>query len=308
MPELGVKKTVLIAGPTASGKSAAALSLAEKFGGTVVNADALQVYRDLQIITARPGPEETARAPHFLYGHIDGEVRYSAGEWLRDAVGAIGKIHAAGQLAIIVGGTGLYFRALEYGLSQAPRVPEEVRQAAATRLEEVGVEAFRAEVLAFDPDMARLDRSDRQRHLRAWAVYHASGERLSDIQKKPASPGLKAVHARIVIEPPREALYETIERRFLTMIAGGALEETAALHARRLDRSLPVMKAVGAAELMRHLDGEISLDEAVDLAKRNSRRFAKRQLTWFRHQAASWPRAVSAEMAVEAATGQAFAC
>lgn len=299
-----MKRTVLIAGPTASGKSAVALELAERLGGALVNADALQVYRDLQVITARPGPDETARAPHSLYGHIDGAERYSAGEWLRAAALAITEIHAAGRPAIIVGGTGLYFRGLEFGLSEAPGVPEDVKLAAAKRLEEIGIELFRDEVLAFDPEMARLEATDRQRHLRAWEVFQASGERLSDIQRKPAAPVLTSIDARVVIEPLREALYAGIDHRYEEMISNGALDEADALRRRRLDPTLPVMKAVGAAELMRHLEGAIALDEAVELAKRNSRRLAKRQLTWFRHQAAHWPRADSPKSAVAALTGQ----
>ncbi|NWG93056.1 MAG: tRNA (adenosine(37)-N6)-dimethylallyltransferase MiaA [Parvularculaceae bacterium] len=296
MPE---KRVILIAGPTASGKSTAALALAEKIGGEIVNADALQVYRDLRILSARPSPAEEARAPHHLYGSIDGAVRYSAGEWSRAAARVIPEIHARGRAAIIVGGTGLYFRALEGGLCAAPAIPQAIRAAAAARLEAIGTAAFRAEVLSFDPAMAGLDPDDRQRHVRAWEVYHAAGAPLSEIRKRQGAAVIDEASARLVIEPPREALYAAIERRYDAMISRGALDEARALAARGLDPGLPVMKAVGAAELFSHLAGEISHDEAIRLAKRNSRRLAKRQLTWFRGQTPDWPRAGSAEAALD---------
>lgn len=299
MPEEWKKRVVLIAGPTASGKSAAALMLAEKIGGEIVNADAIQVYRDLKILSARPTPAEEARAPHHLYGHVDGALRYSAGGWARDAAIAIADIHARGRAAIVVGGTGLYFRALEFGLAEAPAIPEEARRAAHARYEEIGAEAFRAEVLAFDPAMARLDPADRQRHIRAWEVFHASGIPFTEIRKAPGKPLVDHIAARAVIEPPRAELYAAIEKRFDAMLAGGALEEARALAARGLDPGLPAVKAVGAAELLAHLAGQASLEEAIRLAKRNTRRFAKRQLTWFRHQAADWPRAATAQDAAD---------
>jgi tRNA dimethylallyltransferase len=296
MPE---KRVILIAGPTASGKSAAALMLAEKIGGEIVNADALQVYRDLRILSARPSPAEEAHAPHHLYGHVDGAVRYSAGEWLRAAARVIPDVHARGRAAIIVGGTGLYFRALEGGLSEAPAISPLIREAAAARLEAIGAAAFRDEVLSFDPEMAKLDPGDRQRHVRAWEVYHAAGAPLSEIQKRPGNAVIDQASARVIIEPPREALYAAIERRYEAMILGGALEEARALAVRNLDPGLPVMKAVGAAELLAHLAGRISREEAIRLAKQSSRRFAKRQLTWFRGQTPGWPRAGTAEAAVD---------
>lgn len=295
------KRTILIAGPTASGKSAAALALAEKVGGEIVNADALQVYKDLSILSARPTAADEAQAPHHLYGNVDGAVRYSAGEWSRAAAPAINDIHRRGMAAIIAGGAGLYFRALERGLSLAPPIPDEVRAAAAARYEAIGADAFRAEVLAFDPEMARLAPADRQRHIRAWEVFKASGAPLSEIQRSPGAPMLDRIDARVVIAPPREALFAAIDARFDRMIADGALAEAKALLDRDLNPGLPVMKAVGAAELIAYLRGVHSLDDATLLAKQNTRRFAKRQMTWFRHQAADWLRTSSPEEAAEAA-------
>lgn len=301
MPDELKISTILIAGPTASGKSAAALQLAERIGGEIVNADALQVYKDLNILSARPSSSEAAATTHHLYGHVDGAIRYSAGEWSRAAARAIVEIHKREKTAIVVGGTGLYFRALETGLSEAPAIPAAVREAAAARFEGIGAEAFRREVLAFDPAMARLAPGDRQRHVRAWEVFKSCGAPLSEIQRRPGVPLIGRPEARLVIEPPREALFAAIDARFDRMIASGALTEAQALLARGLNPGLPVMKAVGAAELLRHLNGELSFADALDLAKRNTRRFAKRQLTWFRNQASSWKRALSPVEAVDLA-------
>jgi tRNA dimethylallyltransferase len=292
------RRVILIAGPTASGKSAAALALAEELGAEIVNADALQVYRDLRILSARPSPAEEARAPHHLFGHVDGCVRYSVGGWARDAAASLAAIAARGRPAIVVGGTGLYFRALTEGLSAAPDIAPAVREAAEARLAAIGLSAFRDEVLAADPAMARLKPGDRQRHIRAWEVFHATGRPLSAFQTG-GEPIVSASTARIVLEPPRAALYRAIEARYDAMLAAGALEEARALAARRLAPSLPVMKAVGVAELLLHLAGGLTIDQAVLLAKQSSRRFAKRQLTWFRNQCADWPRARSPAAAVE---------
>lgn len=301
MPAEVTKRTVLIAGPTASGKSAAALALAEGIGAEIVNADALQVYRDLSILSARPSPADLARAPHHLFGHVDASVRYSAGEWSRDAARAIADIHRRDKIAIVVGGTGLYFRALEQGLSEAPEIPAAIRKAAAEQFEKIGAAAFRDEVLSFDPEMEKLHPGDRQRHIRAWEIFHASGTSLSEIQRRPSAPMIERIYARIVIEPTRETLYAAIGARFDGMVAAGAVEEARALVARGLDPGLPAMKAVGAAELIMHLRGEIALSDAIELAKRNTRRFAKRQLTWFRNQTADWQRTATAEEAASLA-------
>ena len=274
--------------------------LAAKIGGEIVNADALQVYKDLNILSARPAATGEAQAAHHLYGHVDGAVRYSAGEWSRAAALAVADIHRRGKAAILTGGTGLYFRAIETGLSEAPPIPDDVRAAAAARFEAIGADAFRKEVLSFDPAMARLAPADRQRHIRAWEVFKACGAPLSELQQRPGAPIIENPDARVVIEPPRTALYAAIDARFDRMIAEGALAEAQRLFDRRLSPDLPVMKAVGAAELMANLRGAFSLEEAIDLARQNSRRFAKRQLTWFRNQARLWPRAGSAAQAADA--------
>lgn len=299
MPDELNARTAFIAGPTASGKSAAALALAETLGGEIVNADALQVYADLDVLSARPGPAECARAPHHLYGFIDGAERCSAGRWAREAARVTAEIAGRGRLAIVVGGTGLYFRALAEGLSPIPRIPDEIRRAARSRLEAIGLDAFRAEVVSRDPEAARIAAGDRQRLLRVWEVFEATGRPLSVFQKAPREPLIPYPAVRIVIEPTRETLYAACEARFEAMMRRGALDEARRLLARRLDPELPIMKALGAAELMAHCAGRLSLDDAVALAKRNTRRFAKRQLTWFRHQAADWPRAADWREAVE---------
>jgi tRNA dimethylallyltransferase len=292
-------RIVFIAGPTASGKSAAALSLAEEIGGEIVNADSMQVYRDLRILAARPGADETSRAPHHLFGFLDAAVAGSAGVWVRAAAEVIAEIAARGRPAIVVGGTGLYFRALSDGLSPIPDVPAEVREGVRRQLAEMGAEAFRDALIARDPAAARFRSSDIQRTLRAAEVLEATGKTLSHFQSLPAGPLIPPPAARLVIEPERATLYRNCEARFDRMLAEGALEEARALLSRGLDLGLPAMKALGAAELMAHLRGELTLAEAADRAKRNTRRFAKRQLTWYRHQAPDWTRAASPGAALD---------
>jgi tRNA dimethylallyltransferase len=293
-------RVVFIAGPTASGKSAAALALAERTGGEIVNADAIQVYRDLEILSARPRPEDLARAPHHLYGFLDASECCSAGRWARAAAPVLAEVERRGRMAVVVGGTGLYFKALAEGLSPMPDIPAEVRDKARRRLEEIGNAAFRAEVLVRDPEMARLAVGDRQRLLRAWEVHEGTGRSLSYWQSRSREPIVAAPVTMIVIEPDRDALYRSIEARFDSMMKEGALQETARLLRRGLDPGLPAVKAVGVAELLSYLRDEVSLDAAMELAKRNTRRFAKRQLTWFRHQAAAdWRRVRNSGEAIE---------
>jgi tRNA dimethylallyltransferase len=287
-------KAVLIAGPTAAGKSELALRLAERSGGELVGADALQVYRDLCILSARPTAGDEARAPHHLYGFVDAGETWSVGKWLRAARPALDDIAARGRTAIVVGGTGLYFRALTQGLADIPATPEAVRMEARAAFDRLGEEGFRKTLRERDPVAeARIYPGDRQRLLRAFEVAEATGRALSDWQASTAPPLPAGRWRAMVVEPPREALYARCDARFEAMARGGALEEVRALMDRRLDPALPAMKAVGVRELARHIDGELSLEEAVALAQQETRRYAKRQLTWFRNQTPDWPRVLT---------------
>lgn len=260
----------------------------------------MQVYGDLRVLTARPSEAEEKAVPHHLYGVLDGAERCSAGRWARLGAQAIAGIAARGRPAIVAGGTGLYFRALEDGLSPIPEIPPSVREEACERLKALGPAAFRAEVVARDPAMARLAEGDAQRLLRAWEVFETTGERLSHFQALPRIPLVDSIAARIVIEPARAVLYARCDARAEAMLGEGALEEVRLLTARRLDPALPAMKALGVAELGAFLRGELTKEEALALLQQNTRRFAKRQLTWFRNQAADWPRAETAGAAAAA--------
>ena len=275
---------ILIAGPTASGKSA--LALAEKFGGVIINADSMQVYRDLRIITARPRPDEEARVPHRLYGHVDAAENYSVGRWREEAAAALAECAQRQRTAIIVGGTGLYFNALTRGLAAVPPIPAEIRDAVRARLASEGAAALHAALAARDPAAAaRLRPNDRARVSRALEVVLATGRSLLDWheENKPASVDLAAV-AKVFLMPDHDELARRIDARFDAMIAAGALDEVRALAARKLDPNLPAMKAHGVPWLIRHLAGEITLAEAVEHAKLETRQYTKRQGTWFRHQ------------------------
>ena len=284
----------LIAGPTGAGKSAFALALAEATGGEVVNADAMQVYRDLRILSARPSPEDEARAPHHLFGVVDGAASWSVGKWQAAAAQVLADIAARGRPAIVVGGTGLYFRALTTGLAAIPQVPPEVRAATARTFDLLGEAAFREQLREHDPAAAeRIYAGDRQRLSRAWEVFEATGRALSDWQGA-TGPGPLGERGRAVaIEPTRDVLYARCDARFEAMVTGGALAEVEALVARGLGPAAPVMKAVGVRELAGHLSGELSLEQAVEQAQRETRRYAKRQLTWLRRQTPDWPRVAS---------------
>jgi len=277
---------VLIAGPTASGKSALALALAQKNSGVVINTDSMQVYRDLRIITARPTPEEEAQVSHRLYGHVDAAINFSAGAWVADAAKVLAEARAQGRLPIFIGGTGLYFKALTRGLSAVPPVPAEVRDAVRARLERDGVEALHAELLRRDPVSAeRLNMRDRTRIARALEVVEATGRSLTDWHHEGLPPLLPPDQFRaLFLAPEREALYARIDARFAAMLTRGALEEVAALASRKLDPLLPAMKAHGVPALIRHINGELSLEEAAVIGRADTRHYAKRQFTWFRHQ------------------------
>ena len=282
---------ILIAGPTASGKSALALALAEKFDGTIVNADSMQVYRDLRVITARPSLAEEARVPHRLYGHVDAAENYSVGRWCRDVGKALAEIARQERVAILVGGTGLYFKALTSGLAAVPPIPADIRAQVRGRLAREGAAALHGELMQRDPLTAqRLMVNDRSRISRALEVVLATGRSLSDWHRvgMPALVDPKRA-AKIFLTCERKELVARIETRFAAMLKAGALDEVRALAARKLDPLLPAMKAHGVPWLIRHLNGEISLDQAAAGAVMDTRRYAKRQLTWFRNQMKDWP-------------------
>ncbi|MBR1088344.1 tRNA (adenosine(37)-N6)-dimethylallyltransferase MiaA [Bradyrhizobium manausense] len=279
-------KAVLIAGPTASGKSALALELALSARGVVINADSMQVYRDLRIITARPTQDEEARVSHRLYGHVDAAVNFSAGAWVTDAAKILQEAEAEGRLPIFIGGTGLYFKALTAGLSVVPPIPAEIREDVRARLERNGVEALHAELAHRDPSSAeRLNLRDRTRIARALEVVEATGRSLLDWHHEGQPPLLPKDSFRAVfLAPDREELYARIDARFDAMLGAGALDEVERLAARGLDPLLPAMKAHGVPALIRHLRGELSLEEAAKIGRADTRHYAKRQFTWFRHQ------------------------
>jgi tRNA dimethylallyltransferase len=283
-------RAVLIAGPTASGKSALALSLAEALRGTVVNTDSMQVYGDLRVLTARPSADEERRAPHRLYGHVDAAENYSTGRWLADAEQALKEAEAAGRLPIFVGGTGLYFKALTQGLSAMPPVPAEVRARVRADVDGVATAELHARLVGLDPrTAAALRPSDRQRLIRALEVFAATGRPLAEWQEKPGVPLVPPEEATAVfLTVDRQALWRRIDERFEQMLKSGALDEVRRLAARRLDPSLPAMKAHGVPWLMRHLRGEIALEEATAGGKADTRQYSKRQETWFRHQMKGW--------------------
>lgn len=286
MSERHSSKAVLIAGPTASGKSALALELALSAGGIVINADSMQIYRDLRTITARPTPDEEVRVPHRLYGHVDAAVNFSAGAWVTDAAQMLGEAQAEGRLPIFIGGTGLYFKALTAGLSVVPPIPAEVREDVRARLEENGVEALHAELARRDSRAAeRLNLRDRTRIARALEVIEATGRSLLDWHHEGQPPLLPKDSFRAVfLAPERDELYARIDARFDAMLGTGALAEVERLAARHLDPLLPAMKAHGVPALIRHLRGELNLEEAAIIGRADTRHYAKRQFTWFRHQ------------------------
>ena len=281
-----LSKAVLIAGPTASGKSALALALAQNTGGVVINTDSMQVYRDLRIITARPTAEDEALVPHRLYGHVDAAINFSAGAWVTDAAKVLSEVRAEGRLPIFIGGSGLYFKALTRGLSAVPPIPPEVREGVRARLERDGVEALHAELGRRDAAYAeKLKPRDRTRIARALEVVEATGRSLTDWHREGLPPLLPpGEFSALFLAPERDQLYARIDARFDAMLATGALDEAAALAARKLDPMLPAMKAHGVPVLIRHLNGEITLEEVAEIGRADTRHYAKRQFTWFRHQ------------------------
>jgi len=275
------KPAIVVAGPTASGKSALALAIARAFDGVVINADSMQVYRELRILTARPGPAELALAPHRLYGVLPAAERCSAGRWRQMAEAAA--MEVADRLLVFTGGTGLYLRALTEGLSDIPPISEEVAEAGAAKLSALGPGGLHAELAALDPVMAeRLAPSDSQRIFRAWTVRHSTGRSLADWQAIPPRDAWPCL--TLILLPPRNALYSACDARFARMVEQGALEEVRALLDLGLDPALPAMRAVGVRELAAVLEGNATLETAVAAAQQATRRYAKRQMTWIRHQ------------------------
>lgn len=277
---------IVLAGPTASGKSALGIAIAEKVQGTIINADSMQVYRDLRVLTARPTDEEMRQVPHRLYGVLDGAVHGTAAVWVDLARQAIAETVAEGRVPILLGGTGMYLRSLFEGLAEIPPIPAEIRAAARSRLAEEGAAGLHAALALADPvTAASLKSGDSQRLVRAWEVLQATGRGLADWQAAPANPGLPNPVFRLLLRPPRDRLYARIDRRFTGMIDAGALEEAGAVLARTdLPADAPMRKAHGLPELIQYLKGDISLDEAVRVGQLNTRHYAKRQTTWFRHQ------------------------
>lgn len=289
---------ILIHGPTASGKTALAIEVARRLGGEVINADSMQVYRDLQVISARPTEEEMDGVPHHLFGHVDAATRYSTGEWLEAARGIIKKLERQNKHAIFVGGTGLYLLALTQGLSDIPPVPDEIRAEVKVITETEGADGLRARLMPHDPDLAeRLGTGDKQRLARAYEVWLATGRPLTDFQTERQPPVLQdGSWIGYALTPPRAALYKKIDRRFEGMLMQGAMAEARALAARQLDPELPAMKAHGMPWLAAFARGEMSAEEAAENAKRDTRRYAKRQFTWIGRQFPFWPRIPSPEL------------
>ncbi len=281
---------ILIAGPTASGKSALALAVAAQFGGVIINADSMQVYRDLRLITARPTPEEEARVPHRLYGHVDAAENYSVGRWCRDVSETLKDIAAQGRVPILVGGTGLYFKALTSGLAAVPAIPATIRAQVRGRLQSEGVAPLYAELLERDFVTARrLMPNDRSRITRALEVVLATGRSLTDWHCDGLPPLIEPARAvRVFLTCERKELVKRIEQRFAAMLKAGAINEVRALNERNLDPTLPAMKAHGVPWLIRYLNGEIPIEQAAAGTVMDTRRYAKRQRTWFRNQMQDW--------------------
>lgn len=293
----------LIGGPTASGKTAISLRLAREIDGEIINADSIQLYRDLEILSARPAPEELGQAPHHLFGVADAAEAWSVGRWQRAALPIIAEVRNRGKSPILVGGTGLYFRSLTHGLAEIPASTVETRAAVAADFETLGEAAFRDRLAQVDPTAAaRIALGDRQRLARAWEVYLTAGQSLSALQTQTTAPFNAGDWRGVAIDPPREALYARCDARLAAMVEAGAADEVTALMARGLDPDLPVMKALGLAEIAAWQAGEMSLDAALAAAQQATRRYAKRQATWFRNQTPDWPRITAADR--EAQWGQ----
>jgi tRNA dimethylallyltransferase len=284
------RRSILIAGPTASGKSRLALTLAQRLDGVVINADSMQVYRELRVLTARPSVEDEAAAPHRMYGMVAGAEAYSAGRFVEDARRELAAAWAAGKVPIVVGGTGLYFKALLEGLSPIPAVPATIRAHWRGEAERLGAEALHHVLRERDPAMAeRLAPTDTQRIVRALEVMESTGQSLRDWQKLSGEPVVRDSEAlKYVFALSREELRRRCDARFDAMVAGGAVEEVAALMELQLDPSLPVMRALGVTPLAGYVAGKLTLDEAVERGKAETRQYLKRQTTWLSRNMISW--------------------
>lgn len=288
-----IKNAVLLAGPTASGKSALALELARQTGGVIVNADSMQVYDVLSILTARPDDKALQEVPHLLYGHVDPSLNYSVAAWLEDVERLSNSDAFWGRTPIFVGGTGLYFTSLTLGLSEMPSIPTAVRERWREYLSEVGPIDLHRLLGERDPVMAlRLQPGDGQKIVRALEVLEATGQSISKWQEQRRDPLVDTeLSTRIVVDLDRDVLFDRINQRFDQMLLQGAVREAEAIGSLALNPSLPVMKAIGVRELLAFVDGEQSIEEAATLAKAATRRYAKRQMTWFRNQFGSdWER------------------
>jgi tRNA dimethylallyltransferase len=286
------KMFILIAGPTASGKSELAMRTAENNGGIVVNADSMQVYRELRLITARPSSKDEARVPHRLYGHRASADGYSVAAWLADIAPIIAEARAGGAPLIIVGGTGLYFKALLEGLSPVPDIPDDIRAHWRAEARVKGATELHAELAARDAEMAaRIAPNDSQRIVRAMEVLEATGVSLAHWRMRKDKPLIAEDEVeKLFVSPPRATLYERCDARFDTMMAAGVLDEVRQLRELHLDTGLPVMRALGVRPLLGLLDGSLDAAQAVELAKIETRRYAKRQLTWARRNMIAWKR------------------
>lgn len=284
---------ILITGPTASGKSALAVALAMRHGGVVINADSMQVYDTLRVLTARPSDEDMGGVTHHLYGHVPAGRLYSTGEWLREVAVLVERLRGEGRLPVFVGGTGLYFKALTGGLSEMPEIPADLREVLRARLQDEGAEALHAELAASDPETAAaLKPADGQRIVRALEVFAATGRPIRDFQTGRGPVVVDPERAtKIVVQPEREVLRARIDRRFGVMLETGAVEEVEALLAQDVAPEMPVMKAIGVSQIAAMLKGEMSRDEVIERGSAATRQYAKRQMTWFRNQLdGSWER------------------
>ncbi|MBB3441696.1 tRNA dimethylallyltransferase [Rhizobium sp. BK379] len=290
---LSTLNAILITGPTASGKSALAAKLAKQHGGVVINADSMQVYDTLRVLTARPSEEDMEGVPHHLYGHVPAGQAYSTGAWLRDVTALLPRIRAEGKLPVFVGGTGLYFKALTGGLSEMPVIPEAIRQRLRGRLLQEGQDVLYADLAKADPAVARsLNPQDGQRIVRALEVFEATGQSIAEFQGQAGPVIVDPETARkIVVLPDRAVLHQRINGRFEKMLEQGAEEEVKALLALDLPAEMPVMKAIGVSQIAAMLRGEMSRSEVIERGSAATRQYAKRQMTWFRNQMdESWER------------------